>query len=75
VASLKVTSLVSLGFLRRSCGRRSQDPYGVACMDLSGLLAGQRMVEVTTPITRGEWREEGEEGEGVRVGPLGRGEE
>ena len=44
-------------------------------MDLSGLLAGQRMVEVTTPITRGEWRGEWEEEEGVRVGPLGRGEE
>lgn len=71
--------LLFSGLPKKSCGSdgRSHDPCGIARVDLSGLLDGQRMVEVTVPITNscslGEEEEE-EEG-GVRVGPLGGGEE
>ncbi len=50
------------------------NPYGVARLNLAGLLQGQKLLELNVPITVGP-REppEGVE-EGTMAGPLGRGE-
>ena len=50
------------------------EPYGVARVDLSGLLLGQRMVEATVPVTNGPRAPEGGE-ESASVGAMGRGED
>jgi hypothetical protein len=50
--------------------RRPWDPFGVARFDLSGLLTGQRMMKLTTPITAGPHAPPSRED--CRVGPHGR---
>ena len=52
--------------------RRPWDPFGVAHFNLTGLLGGQQMMELTTPITAGP-RAPPSRGD-LRVGPHGRGE-
>ncbi len=54
---------------------RPWDPYGVAKLNLLGLLHGQTLLELTVPITVGPREPPGGTDQEAAAGPLGSGEE
>ena len=63
------------GLRRKERHSKARDPYGVARLDLSGLLSGQKMFEVTVPILNGpvECKEEGRLSVGGVFDPASKG--